>query len=609
MNDIRRTVLWVIFGFSMVLLWDQWQVFNGHKATFFPAPATVAFQASSQGAAIPPIGTTPANGASNNAMSAGNSGVPSGVPAPVGGAAPNAATTLSAGGNIPVQDVAAQKREIIQITTDVLKVDFDTEGGSVVRAEFLKHADVNRPGHNVVLLDNSAERIYMAQTGLISSVPGVNLPTHKTLMTARPGARSLKGSDKALSVVFESAPQNGVQLIKTYTFKAGDYAIEVKHDIVNTSTQDVAPQLYYQLVRDGNKPAGESPTYSTFTGPAIYTEAKKYQKVEFSDIKKKKVDIETQSSMGYVAMVQHYFASAWILPDGVLRNISIDAVDIGARMPDCCYRATLIAPLEVIAPGKTKSVSAKLFAGPQEEGQLEAIYPGLELVKDYGMLTILAKPLYWLLNKLNNLLNNWGWSIVALVVLIKAGFYWLNAHAYKSMAKMKAINPKIMDMRERLKDNPQQMQAEMMKIYREEKVNPLGGCLPIAAQIPVFIALYWVLLSTVEMRNAPWVLWVHDLAAPDRSLGTIPYFDMPIGILPIVMTLTTVLQTALNPAPPDPMQAKLMWIMPLAFSVMFFFFPSGLVLYWITNNVLSIAQQWVINTRMGVPPQFNLPKF
>ena len=607
MNDIRRTVLWVIFGFSMVLLWDQWQIFNGHKATFFPSPATIASQASSQGASVPPAGGADVTGSGNNTAVATNTGVPSGVPAPVGGNVSNATNTATAAGNIPVQDTVAQKREIVQITTDVLKVDFDTEGGSVVRAEFLKHTDVNRPGQNVVLLDNSTERIYMAQTGLISSVPGVNLPTHKTIMTARPGPRSLKASDKTLSVVFESAPQNGVQLIKTYTFKTGDYAIDVKHDIVNTSTQDVAPQLYYQLVRDGNKPAGESSFYSTFTGPAIYTEAKKYQKVEFADIKKKKFDIEAQSSTGYVAMVQHYFASAWVLPDGLLRNISMDAVDIGARMPDCCYRATLIAPLEAIAPGKTKSVSATLFAGPQEEHELEAIYPGLELVKDYGWLTILAKPLYWLLNKLNNLLNNWGWSIVALVVLLKAGFYWLNAHAYKSMAKMKAINPKIMDMRERLKDNPQQMQVEMMKIYREEKVNPLGGCLPIAIQIPVFIALYWVLLSTVEMRNAPWVLWVHDLAAPDTSLGV--WLGVPIGILPIVMTLTTVLQTALNPAPPDPMQAKLMWIMPLAFSVMFFFFPSGLVLYWITNNVLSIAQQWLINTRMGVPPQFNLPKF
>jgi len=609
MNDIRRTVLWVIFGFSMVLLWDQWQVFNGNKATFFPSPAPITSQTTGQGTGVSESSATAATGTTTNTTAnngAGN-GVPSGVPAPVGSAATNAATTMSAAGNIPLQDSAPLRREIVQITTDVLKVDFDTEGGNVVRAEFLKHADVNRVGHNVVLLDNSAERIYMAQSGLISSVPGVNLPTHKTPMTTRPGMRALKGNDKTLSLVFESAPQGGVQLIKTYTFKSGDYAIDVKHDIVNTSKQDVAPQLYYQLVRDGNKPAGESSFYATFTGPAIYTEAKKYQKVEFEDIKKKKIDIETQSSTGYVAMVQHYFASAWVLPDGLLRNISMDAVDIGARMPDCCYRATLIAPLEAIAPGKTKSISATLFAGPQEEHELEAIYPGLELVKDYGWLTILAKPLYWLLNKLNNLLNNWGWSIVALVVLIKAAFYWLNAHAYKSMAKMKAINPKVMDMRERLKDNPQQMQAEMMKIYREEKVNPLGGCLPIAIQIPVFIALYWVLLSTVEMRNAPWVLWIHDLAAPDTSLGI--WFGVPIGILPIVMTLTTVLQTALNPAPPDPMQAKLMWIMPLAFSVMFFFFPSGLVLYWITNNVLSIAQQWVINTRMGVPPQFNLPKF
>jgi len=584
MNDIRRTVLWVIFGFSMVLLWDQWQIFNGHKATFFPNPAQVASQPNAQ------VASGPAD-----------------VPAAVVSNPSIGSTTLSTPANIPVQDAVTTKREIVQITTDVLKVDLDTEGGNVVRVEFLKHSDVNRPGQNVVLLDNSTERIYMAQTGLISSVPGVNFPTHKTLMTARPGPRTMKGNDKTLSLVMESAPQNGVQLIKTYTFKAGDYAIDVKHDIVNTSNQEVAAQLYYQLVRDGNKPAGESSFYSTFTGPAIYTEAKKYQKVEFADIKKKKFEIESQSNTGYVAMVQHYFASAWVLPDGVLRNISMDAVDIGARMPDCCYRATLIAPLEAIAPGKTKSMSATLFTGPQEEHQLEAIYPGLELVKDYGWLTILAKPLYWLLNKLNNLLNNWGWSIVALVFLLKAGFYWLNAHAYKSMAKMKAINPKIMDMRERLKDNPQQMQMEMMKIYREEKVNPLGGCLPIAIQIPVFIALYWVLLSTVEMRNAPWVMWVHDLAAPDTSLGV--WFGVPVGILPIVMTLTTVLQTALNPAPPDPMQAKLMWIMPLAFSVMFFFFPSGLVLYWITNNVLSIAQQWIINTRMGVPPQFNLPKF
>ena len=569
MNDIRRTVLWVIFGFSMVLLWDQWQVHNGHKATFFPTPAQQAKVATDAASATPQA-----------------AGVPAAV-LPQG-------TAVA----LPAVETRAATKELIQVETDVAKLSFDTEGGTLVRVELLKHEDEQKPGNRFVLLDDSKDRIYTAQTGLISSVAGVALPTHKTLMNVRPGARKLKDGTDELSITFESPAQGGVKLVKTYTVKRGAYDMAVKHDIVNTGTQDVAAQLYFQLVRDGNKLAGESSFYSTFTGPAVYTAAQKYQKVEFADIKKKKVEIEKQSSTGYIAMVQHYFASAWILPDGLSRNLSMDAVDIGSSMADCCYRVTMIAPLEAIKPGETKSIAATFFAGPQEENKLEALYPGLELVKDYGWLTILAKPLFWLLDQLFNILGNWGWSIVALVVLLKAAFYWLNAHAYQSMAKMKAVNPKIMVMRERLKDNPQQMQVEMMKIYREEKVNPMGGCVPIALQIPVFIALYWVLLSTVEIRNAPWVGWIHDLSAPD------PFF-----ILPLVMTLTTLLQTALNPAPPDPMQAKMMWIMPLAFSVMFFFFPAGLVLYWITNNVLSIAQQWIINVRMGVPPQFNLPKF
>jgi YidC/Oxa1 family membrane protein insertase len=568
MNDIRRTILWVIFGFSMVLLWDQWQVHQGNKATFFPTPPQQVKPVTEAASGVPQ---------------------PAGVPVAV---APQGAATL------PLVETRTASKELVQVQTDVAKLSFDTEGGTLVRVELLKHADEQKPGSHVVLLDDSKDRIYTAQTGLISNTPGVVLPTHKTLMTVRPGARQLKEGDNELTISFESPVQNGVKLIKTYTAKRGAYDIAVKHEIVNTSGQEVTPQVYFQLVRDGNKLAGESSFYSTFTGPAIYTEAKKYQKVEFADIKKKKVDAEKQSNVGYIAMVQHYFASAWILPDGMQRDISLDAVDIGAAMADCCYRVTMISPLEAIKPGQTKTVAATFYAGPQEENKLEALYPGLELVKDYGWLTILAKPLFWLLDQLFNILGNWGWSIVALVVLLKAAFYWLNAHAYQSMAKMKAINPKIMDMRERLKDNPQQMQMEMMKIYREEKVNPMGGCVPIALQIPVFIALYWVLLSTVEIRNAPWLGWIHDLSAPD------PYF-----ILPLFMTLTTLLQTALNPAPPDPMQAKMMWIMPLAFSVMFFFFPAGLVLYWITNNVLSIAQQWLINVRMGVPPQFNLPKF
>ena len=563
MNDIRRTILWVIFGFSMVLLWDQWQVYNGHAPTFFPKPVQVekATVAANKDAAVPTLAAS----ATPAATGLGNSGVPSS------------------------NGVAIAQSERLVVTTDVLKLTFDTEGGSLVRAEFLKHADLNDKAKHFVLLDDSKERVYLAQTGLIAA--GTALPTHKTVM-AFTGDKELKDGVNELTLKFESPVTNGVKLAKTYTLKRGDYTLAVKHEISNNSGAVVQPQLYQQLVRDGNKPAGESSFYSTFTGPAVYTEAKKYQKVEFADIEKNKFEIDKHADNGYVAMVQHYFATAWLLDKGIARENFLRKVDANL------YAAGMITQLGDLATGTSKTVDSRLFVGPQEEKILETLAPGLELVKDYGWLTILAKPLYWLLDQLYGHIQNWGWAIVALVLLLKIAFYWLNAKAYASMAKMKAINPRIMEMRERLKSNPQQMQMEMMKIYREEKVNPMGGCLPIAIQIPVFIALYWVLLSSVEMRNAPWMLWIADLSAAD------PYF-----ILPLVMTLTTLLQTALNPAPPDPMQAKMMWIMPLMFSVMFFFFPAGLVLYWITNNILSIAQQWIINVRMGVPPQFNLPKF
>ena len=576
MNDIRRTILWVVFGFSMVMLWDQWQVHNGKKATFFPSPAQPTAPAADAPLPVP--------GASSMA------GVPDAV---AGATTPNAAVIPA--GSIPV--AATTPKERIEVSTDVMKLTFETEGGSLVRSEFLKHADMADKTKNFVLLDDSKDRVYLAQTGVIGGAAAGVFPTHKTPMTVS-GARTLQDGDNELVVKFTSADVGGIQLVKTYTLRRGAYDIAVKHDVTNVSSQPLSPQLYFQLVRDGNKPLGESSFYSTFTGPAVYTEAKKYQKVEFSDIKKKNAEYEKSATNGYVAMVQHYFASAWVLPEGVERTISVDGVDIGSPVADCCYRATMITQADALAPGATKSVNATFFAGPQVETMLEKLAPGLELVKDYGWLTILAKPLYWLLDKLHGFIQNWGWSIVALVLLLKIAFYWLNAKAYSSMAKMKAVNPKITEMRERLKDNPQQMQQEMMRIYREEKVNPMGGCFPIMIQIPVFIALYWVLLSSVEMRNVPWILWIKDLSSPD------PYY-----ILPVFMTLTTLLQTALNPTPPDPMQAKMMWFMPLIFSVMFFFFPSGLVLYWITNNVLSIAQQWIINTRMGVPPQFNLPKF
>jgi YidC/Oxa1 family membrane protein insertase len=568
MNDIRRTILWVVFGFSLVLLWDQWQVHNGRQATFFPqAPKTAAPAQAPQGGA--------GSAASLPTPSAATTAQPGAVP----GAAPSAAPTSA-------------PRERFTVTTDLLRVTFDTEGGSVARTEFLKvSADsaADKKTTNFVLLNETPQETYVAQSGLI----GGDFPNHKTVMTVS-GERELKPGADQLAVRFESPEKNGVKLVKTYTLKRGAYTFDVKHEVVNTGAAPVAPQLYVQLVRGAATSGGSfltNPT-GTFTGPAVYTDAQKYQKVEFSEIDKGKAEFEKEAANGWVAMVQHYFASAWILPDGVKRENFV------RKLEGSLYSVGMIAPLQAVAPGASQAVQATLFTGPQEEKMLERVAPGLDLVKDYGIFTILAKPLYWLLDKLHSLIGNWGWSIMALVLVIKIAFYWLQAKGYESMAKMKAINPRVMAMRERYKDNPQQMQQEMMRIYREEKVNPLGGCFPIMIQIPVFIALYWVLLSSVEMRNAPWIGWIRDLAAPD------PYF-----ILPAVMTLTTLLQTALNPVPPDPMQAKMMWFMPLAFSVMFFFFPAGLVLYWITNNVLSIAQQWLINTRMGVPPEFNLPKF
>jgi len=564
MSDIRRSILWVIFGFSMILLWDRWQIYNGQPATFFPTSA-------------PSAASAPA--------AAGNGTVPT----------PSASAT----GGVPTTPAAAAEapRQRYTVRTDVFELTFDSEGGSLVGARLFKHAAETgkalREGFTPLeLLTQSNGRTYVAQSGLIGTG---DLPTHKTAMPlvepAATGPIALADGQDRLVLRFESAPQNGVVLRKTYTLQRGSYLIDVQHEVVNTGTEPVQARVYQQLVRDGLLAGSETPFYSTFTGPAVYSEAAKYQKVEFANIDKGKIDIQQHAADGYVAMVQHYFASAWLLPAGTERENFV-------RKVDNLYAAGQIAPAMTVAPGASQTLDAKLYVGPQEEKVLETLAPGLELVKDYGWLTILAKPLYWLLEKIHQFVGNWGWAIVLLVVLIKAAFYWLNASAYRSMAKMKAINPRIMEMRERLKDNPQTMQQEMMKLYREEKVNPLGGCLPILIQIPVFIALYWVLLASVEMRNAPWVGWIVDLSSPD------PYY-----VLPLIMALTTLVQTALNPLPPDPLQAKLMWLMPLIFSVMFFFFPAGLVLYWITNNVLTIAQQAYINHSMGVPLKINLPKF
>ena len=556
MTDMRRTLLWVVFTMSLVLLWDAWNRHTGQPTLFGASPRPAASAPAAAGSAPP-------------------AGVPSAVPAP--------AATAAAGGAMPAPTTAPAVGERIELVTDRVKATFDSVGGTLVRLELLGFRDNVDRSRNVVLFDQSGKRLYLAQTGLITAQPGVALPTHLTPMTAQPGPRALADGSNELVLRFEGEAAGGVKLAKTYTLQRGSYTIGVRHEVVNGSAAPVQPQLYLQLARDGNPPEGESSFYFTFTGPAMYTDQAKFQKIDFKDIDKGKADHVRQANDGWVAMVQHYFASAWLLKGQEPREFRT------AKVADNHFTVAMVTPLGELAPGASKVHEATLFAGPQEEKKLAALAPGLELVKDYGWFTMLAKPLFWLLDHLHQLIGNWGWAIVALVVLLKIAFYWLNASAYRSMAKMKAVNPRVMELRERHKDDPQKMQQEMMRIYREEKVNPLGSCLPILVQMPFFIALYWVLLSSVEMRNAPWILWITDLADKD------PWF-----ILPILMTLSSLFQVWLNPTPPDPLQAKLMWIMPLAFGVMFFFFPAGLVLYWLTNNILSIAQQWFINKQLGV---------
>jgi len=558
MTDMRRTLLWVVFATSLFLLWDGWQKANGH-GSLFGGPARPTAAASAPG------------------------GQPAGSGVPAASTLPGATSTSGTAAALPAA-AAAPVGEQVVITTDLVKATFSSLGGTLVRLDLLHYRDVADRSRNVVLFDREGTRDYTAQSGLVTDQPGVALPNHHTPMTAVAGERSLAAGANEVTLRFESAPVDGRKLVKTFTFKRGDYTVAVKHEVINQGSVPIKPQLYLQLVRDGHPPEGESSFYSTFTGPALYTEANKFKKLDFKDIEKGHAEHDKSADNGWVAMIQHYFVSVWLVPAPGPREFRT------AKLGDNLYSIAMVVPLGEVAPGATRSHEALLFAGPQEENKLAALAPGLDLVKDYGSLLMpLAKPLFWLLDKLHGMIGNWGWAIVALVVLLKIAFYWLNAKAYQSMARMKAVNPKVMEMRERLKDKPQQMQQEMMRIYREEKVNPLGGCLPIVVQMPFFIALYWVLLSSVEMRSAPWIGWITDLSVRD------PFF-----ILPLLMTASSLFQVWLNPAPPDPVQAKMMWIMPLAFSVMFFFFPAGLVLYWLTNNILSIAQQWFINKRLGV---------
>ena len=564
--DTRRTVLWIIFSVSLFMIWDNWQRFNGRASMFGPP---VAVQPAAPGSAP--------HEASNEvptASTASNS-------VPTVGATP-AAASASAAPQLP-DTTTAIKGERVAIQTDLLALDINTLGAAVDRVELTAYRDSGDPKQNFVLLDQTPSYFYVAQTGLVGATAGsAALPTHRTPFTVVPGPRSLEAGTDTLSVSFEAAG-GGVKLLKTYTFHRGTYEIEVRHAVTNTSDQPIAPQLYLQLVRDDKTPAGGSRFYSTYFGPAVYSDVQRFQKVSFDDITKGKAPDKhiAHADDGWVAMLQHYFVSAWI-PAAGPRDYYTD------KLAADLFRVGLREPMGTIAPGATATNAARLNVGPAIERRLEAVAPGLELVRDYGWTTILAKPMFWVLEKIYGLVGNWGWAIIGLTVLIKAVFFPLSAASYKSMARMKNVAPRMKELQERHKDDRAKLNQAMMELYRVEKVNPAGGCLPIVVQIPFFIALYSVLLASVEVRGAPWLGWIHDLAAPD-----------PFYILPVIMMASMFVQFKLNPPPPDPTQAKIMMIMPLVFGVTFFFFPAGLVLYWVVNNLLSIAQQWQITRMMG----------
>src|SRR5512139_157345 len=533
--DNQRLILFIVFSFSLLLLWEAWQ--DKH------APAPVA----------PTTASAPA----------------STVPTP--------SQALSAPAAAPAQTAFAKGQRAV-VETDVLRATIDANGGDLRELQLLPYRETDDKKQVFTLFEEDRTQPYLAQTGLV----GKDLPTHRSVYQLNPGTYRLTGGAAQLEVpLVWSDPATGVRVEKTYIFKRGSYEIAVRTRVINGGSVPLDLTPYYQFTRHGEAPRGSSFFLHTYTGPAFYTDASKFQKVAFKSIQEGKPEFDKTADNGWVAMVQHHFVSAW-LPEGKVKR------EYYARaLGDGLYSAGVILAEGTLAPGQQKTFTVPLYAGPQTQKVLEKTAPGLDLARDYGWLTPLAYPIFWSLQQIERLVGNWGWAIIILTVLLKLALYPLSAAGYKSMAKMKKLTPRLQQLKETYGDDRDKLHQAMAEMYKTEKINPLGGCLPIVIQIPVFIALYWVLLAAVEMRGAPWLGWVTDLTAPD-----------PWYILPIVMGITSILQVKLNPQPMDPMQAKIMMIMPVAFTVMFVFFPAGLVLYWIVNNILSITQQWAINKQV-----------
>ena len=537
--DSKRLIIFIALSFSILLGWQE-----------FFAPKPVAKPATSQQAAT----------------AASTSDTPN---------APVAAQ--------PADNNGLVRGQRITVTTDLMRAEIDTTGGDLRTLQLLKHnatVDASKPFE---LFTDKGNRLYVAQTGLVTT-SNPALPTHKTVFTAEKAEYSLQG-DK-VEVKLTAPEANGVKVAKVYTFNKGSYVIDVRYDIENAGTTPLSnTSAYFRLLRDGKTPEGESSLAHTFTGPAVYTQDGKFQKVDFSDLDKGKAEYVKQTDNGWVAMVQHYFASAWLLNanDGSKVCATAQTCQFLLEPKNGMYSAATLVNVPTLAAGQKTSLTMPLFAGPLVYKDVVGITDGLDLAKDYGMVHIFASPLFWLLTKLHDMVQNWGWAIVLLTLIVKAAFYPLTAASYRSMAKMKVLAPRLENLKKQHGDDRMKFQQAVMEMYKTEKVNPLGGCLPMLVQIPVFIGLYWALFASVELRQASW-MYINDLGRPD------PYY-----ILPIIMAVTMFAQTYLNPPPADPMQAKMMKIMPVAFSVMFFFFPAGLVLYWVVNNILSIAQQYYVN--------------
>ncbi|MET0088910.1 MAG: membrane protein insertase YidC [Candidatus Thiodiazotropha sp.] len=482
-------------------------------------------------------------------------------------------------GNDTQVESPSSKAGVVRVSTDLLSVQISTQGGTVQMAllqDYLK--DLENPDVKVELFNPTPDQLYIAQSGLIGTDKG-NAPNHESIYRAEQYAYALADGVDELVVPLTWESGTGVKVTKQLIFRRGSYLIEVRYLIDNQSAESWAARDYGQLQRV--KPHDEHSGYTTYTytGGVYYTPKDKYEKVDFDEMAKKALSVD--SDQGWLAMIQHYFLSAWIPPAQQMEHYYTNALS-GGR-----YLIGSYSPSVTVNSGETHTMGRQLYVGPKLQDQLEKIAPGLELTVDYGWLTVIAKPIFWLLKTIHGLVGNWGWSIIILTLLLKGAFFKLSETSYRSMANMRKVTPRMQAIKDRYGDDKQRVQTAMMELYKKEKINPLGGCLPILVQIPVFIALYWVLLETVEMRQAPWILWINSLSDKD------PYF-----ILPLIMGVSMFIQQKLNPAPPDPMQAKIMMSLPFVFTIFFAFFPAGLVLYWVVNNLISIAQQWYITRKI-----------